>query len=611
MASIKGLLNTLFSCLALASLLIFISAVQDPMPAGRMKPKGGFSFQSKKPSVSIWTKTATERVLRSAWPEAGKKVELAAARNEWEFFQILMRSDHPVNGVTLEPCDLVGPGGSHIPAESAYLYRQHQFEITSPSWGVTVFTPGWYPDPLIPFKHPITHEPLTDPSSLLAVPFDLPANETHGFLVDLHVPPHTAPGLYEGTYILKEGSALLAKIPVFLTVWGFTLPEVPTLQTSFWAPEHQMRHLAWLKGETYPEAYWTEVADQCNELVSRHSIKPTLKAYSIYFETGDLEPDGSFDLGALYLGLIQQFIDAQKLNAIEIPFRGSPTIKEVVFGIAWYDENTFDPASFTQQQHDRLVAYLTSWDDAIDQLSNIEDILFHVYLCDEPNTKQAYDYVRTLGSAIRNAGLDHLKVLVVEQTTPDHAGWGDLYGAVDIWVPYFTSFDPTSAAARRMLGESIWTYTALTTWGGGLSWQTDLPLLNYRIPTWISWRHDIVGLLYWSMAYWWEDGFPDPWEVAQTYTNYYMGNYYYYNGDGVLVYPAEKVGYNGIAPGLRLKAVRDAIEDYEYLVILDSMGLHDEAMAIVAPLADSFTNFETDPAAYEQARIHLAELIVE
>ena len=78
----------------------------------------------------------------------------------------------------------------------------------------------------------------------------------------------------------------------------------------------------------------------------------------------------------------------------------------------------------------------------------------------------------------------------------------------------------------------------------------------------------------------------------------------------MLVYPAEKVGYDGICPSLRLKAVRDAIEDYEYLAILDGLGRRAEALQIVAPLADSFTSHATTPRTFEQARIDLVDLIV-
>ena len=51
------------------------------------------------------------------------------------------------------------------------------------------------------------------------------------------------------------------------------------------------------------------------------------------------------------------------------------------------------------------------------------------------------------------------------------------------------------------------------------------------------------------------------------------------------------------------------MEDYEYLAILERMGLEAEAMSIVQPLTTSWYDWVSDPAAYEQARIELAALI--
>lgn len=556
-----------------------------------------------------WTETECVRVRRSALPETRRRVELHAARGEGESFQILLRAGIGVAGIDMVAGDLRGPGGAVIEGSDAVLYRQHQFEITEASWGVTDFTPGWYPDALIPFRHPITGATLGAGAELVAVPFDLPAHQTHGFLVDVRVPDAAPAGVYRGMYRITARGVNVARIPVELTVFDFAIPEVPTLKTSFWAPEHQMRHLAWLKGEQHPEGWWQSFANQGNELVARHRINGTLKAYTIWFDTSYLAPDGSFTLPVGYRTAVQTYLNAQPVNAVELPFKGCPTLKEVAFGSAGYDENAFLPADFPPAARDRLVNYVASWDAEVDRWTGTDDVLFYVYLCDEPNSAAAYAFVQALGGAIRGAGLEHVEVLVVEQTTPDSAAWGDLYGAVDTWVPYFTSFNATNAAARRAAGESIWTYTALTTWGGGMSWQTDLPLVNHRIPTWVAWRHEMEGLLYWSMAYWWQPGFPDLWEEPRTYTNVWMGTEYHYHGDGVLVYPAEKGGYEGIAPSLRLKAIRDGLEDYEYLAILEAMGKRPQAEAIVIPLANSFTSFSVDPAAYEAARVALGELI--
>lgn len=54
----------------------------------------------------------------------------------------------------------------------------------------------------------------------------------------------------------------------------------------------------------------------------------------------------------------------------------------------------------------------------------------------------------------------------------------------------------------------------------------------------------------------------------------------------------------------------DAIEDYDYLALLEHRGQASEADAIVAPLAGSFFAWDKNPVAYERARTALATLIL-
>jgi hypothetical protein len=56
---------------------------------------------------------------------------------------------------------------------------------------------------------------------------------------------------------------------------------------------------------------------------------------------------------------------------------------------------------------------------------------------------------------------------------------------------------------------------------------------------------------------------------------------------------------------LRLKALRDGLEDYEYLVLAGEAGT-----AKAAELAKSWTSWETDPAKLAAAREELAKIIV-
>ena len=538
----------------------------------------------------VWTCDDTVRLLRDEPAGETTSAALAAARNEWESFQILMRSGTPVKGVNLEAGDLQGPNGASIRGADMVLYRQHSLELTLPSFRNDNFTPGWHPDPLIPFRHPLTKEPLRG-GRFTAVPFDLPAGETHGFWVDIPVPADAAPGKYRGIFRVTAGGGEAVTIPVELTVWDFALPRVSTLQTALGSPAERMRgyYAKRAKDGKEPEpADWEAVETQVAGEVSRHRINATPPSALL---TPRKESDGSYGFTAEQVNDLRKFVDSYHVNAIQTPHpRGA--VK--------------DP----EAERDKLRAWLKSFDRMAAELDR-PFVTFFTYLKDEPNDEEAYRYVQQWGSAVR-AARSVVKVMVVEQTKTQNQEWGDLYGAVDIWCPLFPLHDEPTAARRRALGETIWTYTALCQRDPTPWWEIDFPLLNYRVPAWIAWRHHMRGLLYWGgMSHW--SGVEDPWTDPKTLDRRDRekgGAGPLFQGEGTLVYPGRAVGYDGIAPSLRLKALRDGIEDYEYLAILERAGLRGEAEQIVLPLAGSWFDWEKKAAAYEQARERLAALIV-
>jgi hypothetical protein len=550
----------------------------------------GLAAHAAGAELHVWTVAETRHVLREDPAGIGTEVRLAAAKNEWEGFQILVRSDGPVKGIRIEPADLAGPDGAVLRAADARLYRQHQIQLTEPTARNAEFKPGWYPDPLIPTVHPLTGKPLSG-ARFTAMPFDLPANETHGFWVDLYVPPDAKPGVYRGTYrvIWSDGSDQKAReVHVSMTVWDFALPQVPTLVTAFGSPAERMRAYYRRRakdGKEKEPADWDAVNTQCAQLLSEHRFDATPSSRLAPVR----QPDGSYRIPEEQIGDLREFVDRYHVNAIQTVHPRS-AVK--------------DP----ENERERLHAWLKAWDQAAKDLDR--PVLFFTYLLDEPNKLEAYREVQTWGRAIR-AAKSALKVMVVEQTKTQDPAWGDLYGAVDIWCPLFCLHDTETAAQRLALGESIWTYTALcqgkepSPW-----WHIDYPLLNYRVPAWMAWRYRMTGLLYWGgMSYW--DGVEDPWTDGRTYgrkPGETEGPIY--NGEGTIVYPARPVGYDGIVSSLRLKALRDSIEDYEYLAILERKGLRAEAEKIVLPLTDSFFHWDPSRRKYQEARAKLAAMIV-
>jgi hypothetical protein len=544
----------------------------------------------------VWTVTETRHVLRSDPPGKDVSVRIAAARNERASFQILLRSDVPLGGIRVEAGDLKGPGGTALRGADARLYRQHQLYLDAGTYRNDSFRPDWYPDPLVPFEHPVTGKKL-EGAHITAVPFDLPAEETHGFWVDVYVPADATPGEYRGTYRVTATAGGVREIPVFLTAWNFALPATPTLVTEFGSPRLQDWYRRRSKAGQEPEpADWAAVQSQCDALLSEHRFNAVPPPETLVPKR---QPDGSFRIPPGQVGLLREFVDRYHVNALQTPHPSS-AVK--------------DPVA----QRETLRAWLGAFDRAAKELDR-PGVVFYTYLKDEPNTLEDYRYVQEWGRAVREAG-SAVKVLVVEQpwTAPGMGGadsaWGDLYGAVDIWCPLFSLHRQDSAARRQALGETIWTYTALCQGRPTPWWQVDFPLLNYRVPAWMAWRDGMKGLLYWGgMCYW--DKTDDPWTRAPHYAEGGPPRPgekgLVFQGEGSLVYPARAVGYDGIVPTIRLKALRAAIQDYEYLAILDRLGKADEARKIVRSLTESFFQWEKDPAAYEKARVKLATMIVE
>lgn len=198
---------------------------------------------------------------------------------------------------------------------------------------------------------------------------------------------------------------------------------------------------------------------------------------------------------------------------------------------------------------------------------------------------------------IRDSGI---KRLCTEQTVTSNPAWGTLYGAVDIWCPLWCLYDEPTARERQALGEEIWTYTALCQGKGTAPfWQIDFAPVHFRAPFWVSWHYGVKGFLYWSSIYCAPD--QDPWKGPHLRRAFW--------GEGLLLYPGKDAGLSGPAPSIRLKLIREALEDFEYLTLASQQGHKAQVDEIVAGLTRSFNDWSQDPEAYLAARAKVAALI--
>jgi hypothetical protein len=115
----------------------------------------------------------------------------------------------------------------------------------------------------------------------------------------------------------------------------------------------------------------------------------------------------------------------------------------------------------------------------------------------------------------------------------------------------------------------------------------------------LGWLTGVDGELYYATVYAYNAR--DPWsEGVWDYGG---------NGDGTLFYPGtpSKIGGRTQIPveSLRLKHLRDGLEDYEYLHLLSALGDEGLARARARSLTPRAWEIEGDPAKWERVRTQI------
>jgi len=198
--------------------------------------------------------------------------------------------------------------------------------------------------------------------------------------------------------------------------------------------------------------------------------------------------------------------------------------------------------------------------------------------------------------------------LVTQEPVPQlyDDGLGTGRSAVDIWTMLplayndAQSFSPARVTYVLQKGDKVWSYHALVQDSYSPKWELDLLPINYRIHTgFISQSLGLTGLLYWSG----DDWGTHPWENPQGRQNPD------YPGEGVLVYPGGPAGLKGVAPSMRLKYLRDGVEDYEYLQLLKNCGQAAFASAEAQRVGPDWTHWTRDDSLLESVREQLGSQI--
>lgn len=234
-------------------------------------------------------------------------------------------------------------------------------------------------------------------------------------------------------------------------------------------------------------------------------------------------------------------------------------------------------------------------------------VLLYDYSADEiGHCTNLYPTIRQWAYNMHQAGINNL---VSISPTPALFNDGSNTGrsAVDIWVLLPVMYNNSKPAVEQVLkkGDAVWSYNTLVQDAYSPKWEIDFDPIDFRIePGFISQSLNLTGLLYWRIDRWPSD----PWNNVNNTGAFSSANY---PGEGMLVYPGQQVGVPGVVASMRLKWLRDGVEDYEYTQILKSLGKTDLALQIARSVGPDWTNWSRDAKAIDNARLQLGRAINE
>ena len=571
------------------------------------------STRSVEQEVKLTAISSLERIGQNEPLFGGSRAEIKAARNEYESFQVVVGAlSKNVQVVNAEITDLTGKNGI-ISKENVTLYRPEYVRVGR-STPRAQLPPGLYTDPLVPFKNPYTGEvikpfrtyqeywpgpQLREGHEVYPLPFEVWKGQNQPIWLDVYIPKNAAAGEYEGTFTVTlnnyPGSrgpvadtlkSRTASIPVQLTVWDFTLPDSPTHKNHFGGVG---RLTSWFDVEANSGEYNQLEMNYCR-MFADHRMNPPLPRSIMPV----MKDDGSLEIMPERDDQLHDFLDRMHVADFEIPRAPIPGI-------------TNPHREITDAEKQKLVRYYRDYYNYVKD--NGWENRAYVYLYDEPNTKECYARVLELGNLVKEAA-PQLRVLVVEQPYTQNPEWPDIDPAVDIWCGLLGFIDRQSTESAIARGDEVWSYSALAQRAPQYHphysevkdfdppyWHIDAMLTAHRTPTWINYQYGISGILYWALTYREKDNWEPVFRLR-------------FNGDGYFLYPGVPCGINGPVSSIRLKNIRESMEDYEYLHLCEKLAGREATLKIAAEVAPEWWKSTNDPKVIFSAREKLAKEIM-
>lgn len=558
---------------------------------------------------TVWTQPSTTKIMRTeAVPEnAVCDLKISAAGGEAESAQIIITPHEvEIESYSVAASEL-SCGDQILPASCVEIYVQQYIETTTKT--NRLYPTGWYPDALVPYEYAKRAGELHfNPDS---------GTDNQGIWVTVNVPRGQAAGIYEGKLELTVEEEHFS-VPFSVNVYAFDLPEATHAKTAFAIWENtQMIESGYDNGSPMTAERKDAIVKAEYEYLVSKRISPTNIPSSEY-ASGN--PDSFAAAAKKYASRPE--ISAYRI-AIDAPNR------------------VLNETLFTSYLRSLLKAGIENGEVKTDLFAKAYCYFFEI---DEPHPSTGgadiYDKVKAVNDTFMRSketilgemdssyanvkGIETLKaslkalphVVTSERKT-------ELLGKVQTFCPQVQFYNDRAyydetELRKEQNGEGAWWYTCLKPVAPYPSYHIDDTQIGARVMGWMQRDYKIDGNLYWctnvyrkysaSSGY----GDRDIWNDPMAFPGA--------NGDGFLTYPGVRYGIDAPLGTIRLDAVRDAQEDYEYLWLLERLvseanekyGTEIAGEALLRDLYDSLYSGSiavTDPYAVLNAREEVARMI--
>jgi len=512
----------------------------------------------------IWQENPIVKIFPDDLPDEGADLlSLSAARNEVEPLQLVFRSPKEYKQLEIRITPPTDSGGNqlndmeigvvgYVPINCPSNYYRDfetkfwQTKMPFGTIGSDGWT-GWWPDPILPVHT-----------------FDLPSNYTKAAWIEIAVPEDAVPGAYKGNVSIIHRGKVVKEIPLEIQVFSFVLPEAFSVSATYDVRFNNEE----LFGRKTTEQ---EKIEEIWTFMKRHRMSPeTIRPQPEFtVKDGEVSVDFTeFDKAGAY------YFDELKIQATYTPWVfylcgwGHPP--EEKFGEKPYPGNPpysdVDRSKLRPEFVELYQSALGQYWEHMKEMGWADKVV--MYISDEPHADhEIVLQMKALCDMIHEVDPEIPIYVSTWWYRPEFEGYIDIWGVSHRGGGWGHPVPAEHLELIRKNGGEIF----FTTDGQNC---TDTPYLGFeRLITYFCYKYGAREYEFWATSWHTLDPYKYGWhryhrQYASEEVKYWMR---YPDGDGTFIYPGPPIGVDQVVASIRVKQIREGVEDYEYMKLLDQL----------------------------------------